>query len=364
MKRWTQNRPAKVLVAIVIAGLATAWAVGKVLNKHEMTRVDKHEVARMTEKMKTVCVGRFLVDLPEETRIELTDPRIDGFEVSAFPETPAEFQARLAEREAQIKAKPDRLGGNRNLELTKDVKAQSGIAGKLFVHSRKVTEGTAANGLEVERYRYEGVAVEALVNGNGVSIDLASDFYFPDRVENLLKLAVKLVPNPGNKVPASPGFCFDNAYFRDPLTAEQGEQITMFARLPSHPDIRFVLILAAGIKPDKEGLLERGAASEERLSLPERTRLSRLRAAPRTIGGLPGEELIRRVNEENDSVVYSFWWEVAGTTDNVFCTASRFSDGYRRGRPWTSAFVIIARRCHGAVGQDFVQYPRASYRAT
>lgn len=317
MKRWNHNRPARVLAGIVIASLAAAWAVGEVPSEHKMAPRDKHEVARMTEKMKTVCVGRFLIDLPAEAQIKFTSPRIDGFDVAAFRETLSEFQARLAQREAQIKAKPDRAGGNRNLEVTKEVRDDSGMAGKLLVHSRTVTEGTASNGLEIERYRYEGVAVEALMHGNGISVDLASDFYFPDKVGNLLRLALKLVPNPENKVPTEPGFCMDGAYLRDPLKAEQLEQITMFARLPSHPDIRFLLILAAGLKPDKQGLLERDAAAKAKFSLTERMRFSRLRAAPRTIDGISGEELIKRVHEMDDSLVYSFWWEVAGTTDNT-----------------------------------------------
>jgi len=49
----------------------------------------------------------------------------------------------------------------------------------------------------------------------------------------------------------------------------------------------------------------------------ERMRVSRLRAGPRVIRGLPGEELIRRVVEENGAQVYTFRWEVNGTEDDV-----------------------------------------------
>jgi hypothetical protein len=46
-------------------------------------------------------------------------------------------------------------------------------------------------------------------------------------------------------------------------------------------------------------------------------RVSRLRAHRRTIGGITGDELVRRVDETNDAVVYTFWWEVAGTETDV-----------------------------------------------
>lgn len=317
MKRWVQNRLAMVLAGIVCAGFAATWALGQVLDKHEIARRDKQEVARMTQKMKTVCVGRILIDMPEEAQVELVQSRIHGFDITAFDESTEEFEARLSAREAEISSTPDRLGGNKNLESVTEVKTGSGMVGKIFVHSRTITEGTRARGLELERYRYEGVALEALVHGNGVSIDLATDDYDPDRIANLSRLIAKLVPNPDNELPTESGFCIDHAYFRDPLKADQREQIKMFARIPSHPDIRFMLILTAGIKPDEEGLLQRGAAAEGRLSLGEKSRLSKLRASSRVIGGLPGEELVRGALEANDSNVYSFWWEVNGTEDNV-----------------------------------------------
>jgi len=316
MKGHVWNRAAKLLGAVAIAAVAASLVFGQV-RQAEVERRDQAGVARLTGKMKTICVGRFLVDMPEEAVVEFARPRIHGLDIAAFSETADEFQARLAEREAQIKAKPDRLGGNRNLEMAREVTTESGLTGKIFVHSRAVTEGTAANGLELERYRYEGVAVEALVHGHGVSVDMGSDSYFADRVGNLSNLVNQLVPNLGNKVPKERGFCIDHAYFRDPLKADQREQIRMFARLPSNPDIEFAFIVMAGTKPDEKGLLERNAESNGRLSMEEKARISKLRAERRTIGGITGEEVAERFDEANNAIVYSFWWEVNGAADNV-----------------------------------------------
>lgn len=317
MKGWVTTGPAKLLAGLILAGLAATWAVGKVLGQHEDARPTMKEVGKMSEKMKTICVGRFLIDMPEEAHVELARARIQGFDITAFDESTAEFAARLANRQTEIQSKPNRNGGNKNLELIREVQTKTGLTGKIFVHSRSVTEGTAANGLEIENYRYEGVAVEALVHGDGVSIDVSSDYYFPDKLEDLFRLVAQLVPNPGNHLPHEAGFCIDRAYVRDPLTADQLEQISMFAKLPSHPDVDFMLLLAAGLEPDEDGLLERGAAAEGRLSILERFRVTRLRAAAREINGLAGEELVRRAVEENDAQVYSFWWEVNGTNNDV-----------------------------------------------
>jgi hypothetical protein len=317
VKRWLRNGLAKLLAVMVIVGVTGAWAIGEVREKREMVQRDKDEVARMTQQMKTVCIGRFLVDLPEETQLELTRPRIHGFDISSFDEPEADFRVRLAQREARLRTTPDRLGGNKNLESVTEVRTPNGVVGKIFVHGRTVREGTRLRGLEQERYRFEGVAVEALVHGQGMSFDLSADNYDPDKIDNLSRLVAKLVPNRDDLAPEEPGFCVYRAWFRDPLSADQGEEIIMHAQLPSHPDLRFMLILAAGNQPDAQSLLERSADVDAKLSPSEKTRALNLRADPRTIGGIQGDELVTRFSEKNDAVVYTFWWEVNGTADNV-----------------------------------------------
>lgn len=319
MKSWLRSRPARVLVGALCAGMVATWAASKVLDKREEDRRDQHEVARMTEKMKTVCVGRFLIDLPQEARVEMSQARINGFNLSAFDETEEEFQQRVAAREAQIRTRPDWRGGNKNLESAREVRTNRGLVGKIFMHSRTVAEGTRGNGLGgVERYRDEGITTEALVHGQGISIDLFFEDRDPDLIEDLPRLVNQLVTNPDDRIPAEPGFCMERAYVRDPLDAGQREQITMLVRLPSHPDLELMLIMMAGLKPEEHGVLERTDAIDKALSMAERMRITRLREAPREIGGLVGEELAELVVEENEARVHSFWWEVNGTEDNVF----------------------------------------------
>ena len=301
-KNWFRSRLAKKLAAALLAGLAATLAVGKVLHKREVDQQDLHQVARMTDTMKTVCVGRFLIDIPEEAHIEMSGAKVDGFDISGFDETEAEFRKRAADRETELEAKPDRLGGNKNVESIREVRTNSGLAGKIFIHSRTVDEGTRGNGRGgVERYRHEGIATEALVHGHGISIDL----FFEDRalewVEDLPRLVEQLVANPDRRIPAEPGFCMDRLYVRDPLSAEQREQI--------------------------------------KWSITDLMRVTRLRGAPREIGGLAGEELVERVVEMNEARVHSFWWEVDGTGDNVLIPhlVFRMTTGVGQGKPVPSS---------------------------
>jgi len=342
VRRTIRKVPAIALAGIVIAGLAAAWAVAQVMDRHETVGRDRHEVARMTQKMKTACVGRFLIDLPEDAQIELARPRVDGFEIAATEESYINFQDRMAQREAQIKAMPDRHGGDKNLEAVKEVKTASGLIGKIFVHGRTVSEGTQANGLELEHYRHEGVAVEALVHGKGISIDLAAENYDPEYMDSLPRLVAQLEANPNDQAPAEPGFCFGRAYFRDPILADQGESIMMVARLPTYPDVEFTLMLAAGTTPDGKGLLERTAESYENLPASDKMRISTIRANQRTIGMLAGDEVVERVVEENHAIVYSFWWEVTGTEDDVMA-------------PHLSLTMDTGKSSHGPVSSSLSQ---------
>jgi hypothetical protein len=309
---------ASMLVGVPCAGLVATWAVGKVLDQREGALRDRQEAARITNQMKTVCVGRFLIDMPENAQLDMSQSHIDGFVIQAFDETAEGFTKRVADRETQIRSTPDWLGGNLNLESARDAQSDRGIVGRTFFHGRTVTEGTHGNGLGgVERYRDEGITTEADIHGRGVSIDLFSIGRGLQWVEDLPRLVKQLVVNPENRIPTEPGFCMDRACVRDPLSADQNEQITMFARLPDHPDIGITLVLMAGRKPRPHGILARTRAADRRLTIAERMRITKLRAAPRKIGSLAGEELVERINEENDARVHSFWWEVNGAEDNV-----------------------------------------------
>lgn len=313
MTRYRQKKWVKA-AALVLAALAGTWAAGAAL--------DIYEVATMTNKMKTVCVGRMLIDLPEEAQLHWSRASIDGFDIETFAESSDAFHARVMARKAEIRSRPDWRGGNRNLETEQEIHTDSGLQGTILVHGRYVKETTAGYSVDtLRRIRYEGTALEAHVHGDGISIEVATKNYDLDRVDNLPRLVSRLVPNPRNTIPTEPGFCFDRAWARDPLTADQGERIVLTAGLPRHPDIAIRFDTMAGIASTSKGLLERNAASHARAPAIVNMRFTTLRAAPRTIGGLAGEELVEQVVEENFALVGGFEWEANGSADDVFAPA-------------------------------------------
>lgn len=121
------------------------WAGCVLVARHNADYLELQEIDQLRRDMPTACVGRFLINMPEEAMVEFGEARVDGINISTFDETLDEFHKRLAERENQIKAVPDRLGGNKYLERSREIRTSNGLEGKIFVHSRTITEGTGAH---------------------------------------------------------------------------------------------------------------------------------------------------------------------------------------------------------------------------
>jgi len=300
---------------------------------------DRRGEETMTENLRVICIGRFLVDLPREAEVILSGARIQGFDIATFEEPEEAFQRRVASREAQLRNVQGRGGAGKNLEMVREVGTEAGLVGKIFVHGRTVTEGTAARGLELERYRYESLSAEALVHGKGISIDIATDAHSPDRISQLDGLVSRIVPNPGNPVPGEPGFCLDLAYVGGGPTAAAREAVTMRAGLPRHPDLGLTLHMAAGTRPDRHGLLDRAGRAWAALPPSDQGRVTNLRARVRMAGMLQGEELVRQVEEDHGAIGLSFWWEVNGTEHDPLVPhlVFRMETGSREHRPVPSS---------------------------
>jgi hypothetical protein len=272
---------------------------------------EKSKVAKMTANMKTVCVGRFLIDVPDSTDVSLSRAFIQGFNISSQAETKEAFAARLSAHEAEINATMNSLG-RRNMEVAKEVRGE-GFVGKIFVFGRWRTHWFEG---EV-RKTAENVAINGYIFANGVSFDFLSDGYDPNRAGNLAQLISQFRPNPTNAIPSESGFCIGGGVFLDPLVAAQRERVVMFAAIPGHPDVAIAFSTMAGIRRGP-GLLARNAVAAASEPFYVRAAFTTLREGQRTINGLPGEELGLRVREPNFATTFSFDWEMGGKQDDVY----------------------------------------------
>jgi hypothetical protein len=272
---------------------------------------DRHKVAKMTEKMKTVCVGRFLIDVPAAADISLKRVFVDGFDISRRFETQDEWVSRTAEREAELKQGLNKLG-RKNLESARDVHV-NGFAGRIFIHGRVRTYGIEND----QRVYTEIIAIDGYAHKDGVSFDLVAKGYDPKRAGNVARLIGQLVARADGEIPAEPGFCIDRAMIRDPLSPDQTESVTMFASLPGYPDLAIVFSSMAGTQRGP-GMLARNVAASAREPFYVRAGFSTLREGVRSINGLHGEELVLKVREPNFTTGFSFDWEMGGRHDDVY----------------------------------------------
>jgi hypothetical protein len=275
--------------------------------------IDRHSVTKLTEQMKTACVGRFLIDLPTEMDFSYSRVYIKGFWISTQEETQGAFEARILARQEEIEAETNQRG-QKNLEAAEEYR-KNGFIGKIFRFGRETSKGEE-NGKPVD---WVNVKLEAYLHLNGTSFNFtAPDGYDANKIANLPLLLDKLRLVPAKDIPTTAGFCFGPAMFVDPLPADDTEGIAMFAGFRDHPDLALSINMRAGTRPDAESRLERDAAVDAEMPLWQKPLMSKLRRGKRSIAGIEGDEVAERWTELNFVHTFGFNWEVNGTENNVF----------------------------------------------
>ena len=291
--------------------MALALTLVSFLASSVQTDQDKQKVAKMTGKMKTVCVGRFLIDLPAEATVRLRRGFISGYDVASTDrETDAEFSERLAQLETDLHAAKD-TEGRVALQSSKPLSAETG-QGKVFVHDRHW-----AQGFEGARIiDFESIDLQGMLRLPQVSIEARAKGMALDSGDELVRLLGRFRATLSEDIPSEPGFCIGHAIVRDPYEHPDNESIVMFAGLPGHPDVSIVLSSMAGLDPAPR-LLERHAITVGRRHILVRLAFSQLREEARTVNGLDGDELVMRVREPNFTTGYSFQWEMPGRPNDL-----------------------------------------------
>jgi hypothetical protein len=273
---------------------------------------DRSEVAKMTENMKTVCVGRYLVDVPAEAEVGFSGSMLGGFDVLTTEEDESVFRERVAAREAEIKAHhagaaSDAEGG---MESARDLRVP-GMLGRTLIYGR--SRGYLMEG---ERRVYlESVSVEVHAHTNGLSIELRATSTEEASAQEAEALLARLQVRGEEEVPGVPGFCVPRAVFVEPLPPHTNEHMVMHLGLPDHPDVSLSLASIAGARPGPS-LLARIAQEDAMTSPDVLLRMTKLREGKRSINGVDGEEVLSRAREFNFTTTYGFNWEAGGTRDD------------------------------------------------
>lgn len=265
----------------------------------------------MTEKMRTVCVGRYLVDVPAQAEVSFSGAVVDGFSVDSIEESETEFRERVAAREAEITARGPAIDGSGGMVEARDLRIP-GLTGRTFIYGRNrgywFEEG--------RRIEDEWVAVEIHAHAEGVSVSLSAKSADEGRVRSAEALLSSLHVRGRDEVPTLPGFCIWRAVFAEPLPAHKSEHMVMHLGLPGHPDLGLTLASIAGGSPETS-LLTRVGQAEAEAGADVALRMNKLRERKRSINGIEGEEVLMRAREFNFTTTYGFSWDASGAKDDL-----------------------------------------------
>lgn len=266
----------------------------------------------MTENMKTVCIGRYLVDVPSGAEVSLSGERISGFAINAVEESEAAFRQRIAAREAEIvKRGADQNGnGEGGMIEAHDLRIPD-VIGRSFVYGR--SRGYMMNG--DRRVDMESVSIEVHAHMGELSFSLSATSKQKSSVKEAEALLARLQKRGEDEIPPVPGFCIWRGVFAEPLPEHKNEHVILHLGLPGHPDMGLALSSTPSGQTGRS-LLERVAETDTEAPAEEMLRVTKLRLGKRNINGINGEEVLERVRELNFTTGYSFMWEARGIEDD------------------------------------------------
>lgn len=251
--------------------------------------------------MRTVCFGRFLLDIPASAEISLGGARIGGWDVSApIDETEEEFNRRLERRQEELQGMKNRQLLP-TLEATKSI-GKDGLSGKTFMFDRLKTSYIQYG----KRVEEEGVSFQSMIHSRGRSFELMADLRSEDQLARKARIASQFERWSFNQLPKEPGFCMGEAFVHEPLSVEDGEFVMMYIGMKNHPDLAIAISTWAGMNLNAP-LLERDSNSS--IKQEYASRFKDLGRGERTINGIKGGQIADEVVELNGTVAYSFQWE-------------------------------------------------------
>ena len=297
-----------IVLLTALAGAGT-WALG-----HASGTRDPSETTKMTEHMKTLCVGRFLVDVPAHAEVRFSHEMIDGFAINTVEESEAAFRKRLAAREAGIgsyESATERRGTSGMVEAR--ALRLPHVVGRVLVYGRTKSHSMDGN----RRIDDEWVTVEAHAHVQGVSLALSMQYANQSDAEDAEALLARMRLRDPDGIPGERGFCTQRAVFVEPLPPHKTEHVVMHLGLPGHPDLGMAFSIMPGASTERS-LLKRVAETDAQASADETLRVTKLRSHKRSIHGIDGDEVLERVRELNFTTGYAFVWEAQGVqNDNL-----------------------------------------------
>lgn len=260
----------------------------------------------MKSTMKTICLGRFLVDVPNNASyiggtFKYRWNRIDIEKVA----TQSEFLNLISGLEERLRTTKH----NSDPSLLKTT-VKNPVGNAVTLAYWKYPYSTI--GYEVESYIWRNQKLFAF-KGEASR----------DRLQTALDLANRTLsefrPRHSNKIPAEPGFCIDSAYFAGEPSQPHDEFARVRFGLKDHPDVWIEIYTDMNGDKMDDGLLARVKAQKPLpTDLQEiAKKLRSIRMGKHAVNGIDGEEILEAYPANGDGYSHVFRWEALGKPRSI-----------------------------------------------
>jgi hypothetical protein len=248
------------------------------------------------QPVQTVCVGRFLIDLPATARIRSWSQSYQGHDIFTIPNVTLEqYQANVKKRVAEWQAE---------------------MQWKVPVFDKVQRIGSLANAVMITKWKNPDskklLVAESYYWVNGTEVISGEDGeLWPKEVPTVMEKLEKIFPRiqhlKQGEIPEGPGFCMNGAWFpQDGSDPYDWEMMDFTFELTSNPDVQFWF--SSNTIANKEPIIARDEKyNEVKKQHPQNFR--DLRKGERNIGPFKGQELDERVTELNGVITHSLNWE-------------------------------------------------------
>jgi len=266
---------------------------------------------KLFAKTKSVCFGRYVLDLPEEARLIL------GYQ---------EMPAKIITHENATGKQKDLVEAFRKEALIEDPEAEF----------TSIIAGPVPNSLLL---RYFGSPYLKSRGSEGIRSFVSTGnhvFEFgwgsgrEESADQIIRQSAEIARNirarDNAEVPKGPGACIDLGFIAE-TTGQFQEIFSAGVNFPSLPDVSFSVMSNKNARtdgPNGVGIIARHEAAmrDQGVVFPTDSELARLRIGKHIVNGWNGEEVLLRHNGKDGAIIHEFMWEMIGKTGDLRHPAS------------------------------------------
>jgi hypothetical protein len=247
---------------LMAAAACLVLSLGACHRPASLTAQEQTTVKALTDNLKTRCVGRYLIDMPDDAPI-FGSTRINGVTIESKAMSQADYQEAMAERSEELKSAKSYFG-YRFLYADSTIE---GIPGsRYFISLGDIYKDPDTKRI-IEAYKWDRgyqikMSIEASDAINSVSFkddpavrndpDMTDT---PEKTQRVVSLLDRARGRTDDEIPSEPGACFPGGFLSGPQ--RDSEDVETHFVLPNRHDVSFDLKTNTDVH-DPKTLLQRG----------------------------------------------------------------------------------------------------------